>query len=315
MKKCLYCYQSLDDETKDFHDSCAKKFFKTKDVPELPYAQEQIGSLAQQVVRSQTTLTGVQPKLSLDVQKLSATKKRFTIVGLWGRYILKPQTEQFRSLPELEDLVMHLAETSKIKVVPHTLIRFSDKTIAYLTERIDRTTEGEKIPMEDFCQLSERMTEQKYKGSYEQIAKLMMLYTQGSMLDCVNFWEVVVFSWIVGNADMHLKNFSLYSVNDNRYQMTPAYDLLSTTVVMPSDAEELALTLNGKKKKLNRHDFEQAMTATGLNGQMINNIFGKMEKSLPKWEEWIAKSFLPSDMQNDLLTLIHKRIASLHEPH
>lgn len=168
-------------------------------------------------------------------------------MGLWGRYILKPQTDVYRALPELEDLTMHMAEAAKIAVVPHSLIRFADGELCYITRRIDRQKDGTKTAMEDMCQLSERLTEYKYKGSYEQIAKLIKKYSATPQLDLVNFWEVVVFSWIVGNSDMHLKNFSLYKTPTG-YSLTPAYDLLSTAIVMPEDKEELALTLNGKKQ-------------------------------------------------------------------
>ena len=220
MAKCLYCYKELGKDEKDFHKACSRKMFGTKDVPELPYTRKDLNDLARQVIRSQTTLTGVQAKLSLDINKGTAgTTDRFTIVGLWGRYILKPQTDRFPSLPEVEDLTMHLAELAKIRVVPHSLIRFADGELCYITRRIDRTEKGEKLPMEDMCQLTERLTEHKYKGSYEQIAKGIQRFSSVPKLDLVNYWEQVVFSWITGNADMHLKNFSLYSTVKRNYTL------------------------------------------------------------------------------------------------
>ncbi len=175
MNKCLYCYKELDEGEVDFHKACSKKFFGMPEAPELPYSLDELDSLAAQVIRSQTTLTGVQAKLSLHIDR-HARSKRLTIVGLWGDYIFKPQTQEYRNLPENEDLTMHLAEIAKIKVVPHTLIRLKDGTLGYLTKRIDRTADGEKRPMEDMCQLTERQTEYKYKSSYEQIAKVIAKY-------------------------------------------------------------------------------------------------------------------------------------------
>ena len=208
MAKCLYCYKELNEGEKDFHKACSKKMFGTPSVPELPYSRENLTDLAKQVIRSQTTLTGVQAKLSLDINKGGRNETdRFTIVGLWGRYILKPQTDRFAHLPELEDLTMHLAESAKMQVVPHSLIRFADGELCYITRRIDRTATGDKLPMEDMCQLTERLTEHKYKGSYEQIAKAIQRFSAVPKLDMVNYWEQVVFSWITGNADMHLKTF------------------------------------------------------------------------------------------------------------
>lgn len=312
MERCLYCYKELTDGEREFHKSCSKKIFGTPEAPLLPYTRANITDLAREVIRSQTTLTGVQAKLSLDIAKAGkGTPERFTIVGLWGRYILKPQTGHYPHLPELEDLTMHMAEAAKIQVVPHSLVRFADGELCYITRRIDRGPHGKKYPMEDLCQLSERLTEHKYKGSYEQIAKTILHYSSAPKLDVVNFWEQVLFSWITGNADMHLKNFSLYNPNAGGYNLTPAYDLLSTTLVLPEDTEELALTLNGRKRKLRRDDFVQAMTASGMDEKVIDHLFKKFIKAVPKWDEWINISFLPDEMKSKYKTLIEERIGLL----
>ena len=293
---CLYCYKPLADGEVDYHKSCARKIFESTTVPVLPYTRANIKELAREIVSASTTVTGAQAKLSLDITRGHAGEpQRFTIVGLWGRFILKPQTDRFANLPENEDLTMHLAEAAGIKTVPHSLIRFADGELCYITHRVDRTKNGDKIAMEDMCQLSERLTEDKYKGSYERIAKLIKQYSAAPLLDVVNFWEVVVFSWLTGNADMHLKNFSLYRPADN-YMLTPAYDLLSTSIVMPEDDEELALTLNGKKKKIKRADFEKAMLDSGMDEKAIEKLFKKFAKTLPKWYALIEESFLPKDM-------------------
>lgn len=312
MERCLYCYKELADGERDFHKSCSKKIFGTPEAPLLPYTHTNIAELAREVIRSQTTLTGVQAKLSLDIAKAGKdTPERFTIVGLWGRYILKPQTEHYPHLPELEDLTMHMAEAAKMQVVPHSLVRFADGELCYITRRIDRGPRGEKYPMEDLCQLSERLTEHKYKGSYEQIAKTILRYSSAPKLDAVNFWEQVLFSWLTGNADMHLKNFSLYSRNRGVYGLTPAYDLLSTALVLPEDTEELALTLDGRKRKLRRNDFVQAMTASGMDEKVIDNLFKKFIKAIPKWGEWIDVSFLPDEMKGKYKALIAERIGRI----
>ncbi|WP_303299134.1 HipA domain-containing protein [Paramuribaculum intestinale] len=296
MMNCLYCYKPLADGEVDYHKSCARKIFESTTVPVLPYTRANIKELAREIVSASTTVTGAQAKLSLDITRGHAGEpQRFTIVGLWGRFILKPQTDRFANLPENEDLTMHLAEAAGIKTVPHSLIRFADGELCYITRRVDRTKNGDKIAMEDMCQLSERLTEDKYKGSYERIAKLIKQYSAAPLLDVVNFWEVVVFSWLTGNADMHLKNFSLYRPADN-YMLTPAYDLLSTSIVMPEDDEELALTLNGKKKKIKRADFEKAMLDSGMDEKAIEKLFKKFAKTLPKWYALIEESFLPKDM-------------------
>lgn len=311
MSKCLYCYQDLEEGMEDFHPQCAKRFFGSTAVPAFPYKHSEIKELAKEVVRSQTAVTGVQAKLSMDIEKVQH-ETRFTIVGLWGRFILKPQTELYPHLPELEDLTMHLAEATHIQVVPHTLVRFADGELCYLTRRVDRTPKGEKIPMEDLCQLSQKLTEHKYRGSHEQIAKLIMHYSSAPKLDLVRFWEVVLFSWITGNSDMHLKNFSIYSPFSDNYQLAPAYDLLNTLLVMPSDKEELALTLNAKKKKIKLQDFVSAMTNSGLESKVIQNMFQRFRSAEEKWYDWIENSFLPQEMKTGYMTMIKERMNRLN---
>lgn len=303
---CLYCYKPLAEGEKDYHKGCVRKMFESTVVPLLPYTRDNLKELAKEIVTASTTVTGVQAKLSLDIARgAKGEAHRFTIVGLWGRFILKPQTDRFLNLPENEDLVMHLAEIAGIKTVPHSLIRFADGELCYITRRIDRTKSGGKIAMEDMCQLSERLTEDKYKGSYERIAKLIKQYSSAPLLDVVNFWEIVVFSWLTGNADMHLKNFSLFKPS-SAYMLTPAYDLLSTSVVMPEDEEELALTLNGKKKNLKREDFEKAMYDSGLDEKAIANLFNRFSKALPIWMAFIEASFLPVEKQKEFQALINR---------
>lgn len=308
MNRCLYCYEPLAESEVDYHSKCCRKLFGTAQAPILPYTSKEVQSLADEVVRSQTTVTGVQPKLSLDFDQMSNSPKRFTIFGLWGRFILKPQTERYPHLPELEDLSMHLAEIAKIETVPHGLMRFSDGELCYVTRRIDRTAQGEKLPMEDMCQLSERLTEYKYKGSHEQIAKLINKYSYVPKLDLVKYWEQVFFAWLIGNADMHLKNYSLYAPTAGEYQLTPAYDLLSTALVIPEDTEELALTLCGKKRKLTQQHFREAMTASGLDEKICENIFARFARILPEWEACIRQSFLPKEMQEKYINLISARL-------
>lgn len=312
MNKCLYCYKPLADGEVSYHKTCARKIFESTTVPVLPYTRDNIKELAREIVTASTTVTGVQAKLSLDISRGRAGEpQRFTIVGIWGRFILKPQTDRFANLPENEDLTMHLAEAAGIKTVPHSLIRFADGELCYITRRVDRTKKGAKIAMEDMCQLSERLTEDKYKGSYERIAKLIRQHSSAPLLDVVNFWEVVLFSWLTGNADMHLKNFSLFRPSDN-YMLTPAYDLLSTALAMPEDDEELALTLNGKKKRIKREDFEKAMHDSGIDEKAIANLFARFSKAIPKWHEQINASFLPRNLQetyHDKIDTMAKRIS------
>jgi serine/threonine-protein kinase HipA len=315
--KCLYCYKELDTAQIDFHPSCSRKIFGTVEPPLLPYTEEQIEELGEQVIKSHISVTGVQPKLSLDLKnidkKVTGKKpQRFTIVGLWGGYILKPPTKEYPNLPELEDLTMHLAELAGIATVPHTLIRLKSGNLAYLTKRIDRIKNA-KLHMEDMCQLNERLTENKYKGSYEQIGKMILKYSVHPGLDLVNFFEQVVFSFLTGNADMHLKNFSLIHKPGIGYILTPAYDMTSSALVVKGDEEELALNLNGKKRKIKRKDFEIALSSFELHERAIYNIFKKFEAVRDKWIHFISKSFIPDEMKERYIALILKKFSSIED--
>ena len=298
--KCLYCYQELKPGQKDFHPACARRFFGSGGVPVLPYSRRNINELAREVM-----------KLSMDINHGGRDEPdRLTIVGLWGRYILKPKSDTYPWLPEDEDLTMHLATLARIQVVPHALIRFSDGELTYITRRIDRDDDGRKYLMEDACQLSERLASDKYKSSYENVGKLIRSYSSMPQLDVVNYWEVVVFSWLTGNSDMHLKNFSLFCRIPGLYTLTPAYDLLNVHLLF-DDPEELALTLDGRKRKINRQNFVNAMRTTGLDDKVIDNIFAKFQKLQSRWEAFIDQSFLPQELCERYKAEIAARLAIL----
>ena len=310
-EKCLYCYQELKEGQRDYHPACARRFFGSATPPVLPYSRQNISELASEAIRSRTTLTGVQPKLSMDINRGGRDgPDRLTIVGLWGRYILKPKSDTYPWLPEDEDLTMHLATLARIQVVPHALIRFSDGELTYITRRIDRDDDGRKYLMEDACQLSERLSADKYKSSYENVGKLIRRYSSMAQLDLVNYWELVVFSWLTGNSDMHLKNFSLLSLVPGLYTLAPAYDLLNVRLLF-DDPEELALTLDGRKRKLTRQNFVNAMRTTGLDDKVIGNILQKFQKVQPRWEAFIDQSFLPEELRERYKAEISQRLAVL----
>ena len=308
----MYCYKELVDGEHDYHSGCVIKAFGTKGVPQIPYSRNNINELALNLVQSQTTITGVQPKLSLHLAKGERKEPgRLTLVGMAGNYILKPQAKAYHCLPENEDLTMHLAEIAGIKVVPHTLARMADGELCYLTRRIDRDATGMKVAMEDTCQLSERLTEDKYHSSYEMVAKTLKRYSDVGKLDLVNYWEVVMFCWLTGNSDMHLKNFSLYKPNGGRWQLAPAYDLLSVLLAMPTDTEELALTLNGKKSNIKKSDFVAAMLRSDIDAVVTERMIKKFIRIFPSWESFIHQSFLPQTLQTEYIGYISRKLERL----
>ena len=327
MSKCLYCYHELEEDQVDFHPACARKFFGTDAAPLLPYTRDNMSELARQVIRTSTSVTGVQAKMSLDVNrsgKRSSSARllpqgrknepaKFTIVGLWGKYIFKPQSGRYPCLPELEDLTMKMAEAAHIRTARHTLIRLADGELGYLTLRMDRGRKGEKISMLDMCQLTNRLTEHKYYGTYQQLAETIKKYSSAPMLDVQRFWEVVLFSWITGNSDMHCKNFSLLDTGDGEYILSPAYDLLAVLLADPNDTEEMAMSFSvgGAKRDFDRNTFINAFTKSGIPVAVAEKMINRIKGCLPAWKALISLSFLPEKMKKSYCSLLSKRLALL----
>lgn len=306
MTNCLFCYQPV--ETGEYHPACSKKFFGTTQVPFLELDQEQLNKLAQITVNERLALTGVQPKISLS---LSGEKgnKRLTLVGLWGDYILKPQSTDFAFMPEVEDLTMHLAQLFKIETADHALIRTSIGELAYITKRFDRV-KGKKVHVEDLCQLSELLTEQKYKSSYERVGKIIKQYATNSGFDAIKYFRLVLFSFLTGNNDMHLKNFSLMHT-DKGILFSPAYDLLNVNLIYPDDKEDLALTLGGRKRKVKRSDFDQFAGSLGISEIVRDNIYKDFSKQIDKVQDWINRSFLTDEYKEGYAQIVANKIKQI----
>ncbi len=297
-QRCLYCYQSLPANAKDFHERCSRKFFGTPVPPELDYDSEQMQELAKQIVIRSIAVTGVQPKISLALENKpnDPGRSRFTIVGLWGGYILKPPTPVFPFLPENEDLTMHLAALFGITTAEHSLIRLRSGELAYLTKRFDRIN-GDKLPLEDMCQLTETLTADKYRGSVEKIGKQILQQTTYPGFDAIRFFELTLFCYVTGNADMHLKNFSLLTTGQNEIVLSPAYNLLCTKMAIPEDKDEMALTLNGKKRKMIKSDFDSLAKNLKIPQKTVENVYNRFAKKIDEAKSFIDASFLTEEMK------------------
>lgn len=310
MNKCFYCYGHL--EEGNYHTSCSRKFFGTDVAPIIPYKLSEIHKLGKIIVEKRVTIPGVQSKLSMELDKHFKAEPKLIIVGLWGNYILKPPTTRFKSLPENEDLTMNLAKIFGLKTVDHSLIKLGSGEIAYITKRIDRD-KNKKLHMEDFCQLAERLTEDKYKGSIELVNRTIDKYSSFPGLDKLTVFEMIVFSFLTCNSDMHLKNFSVLYKN-KMVSLSPAYDLLSTRIVISEkdDPDETALTINGKKRKLNLDDFLKFAESSGLNHKQIENTFNKFKNKLNEAVSFINKSFLDHKLRSVYKNLMIERAERLN---
>ncbi len=305
MKKCLYCYKAI--EKGDFHEKCSLDFFGSKTPPELGYNFKDMASLAKNVVERSIAVPGVQPKLSMSLidEKIN---KRLTVVGaLGGDYIFKPPSLDYEQMPENEHLTMRIAEAFGVNVVPSTLIRLASGELSYLTKRIDRLN-NEKVHMLDMFQITEGVD--KYKSSIEKVAKAISSYSENKLFDTLLFFELTLFCFVTGNNDMHLKNFSLIK-SSSGWVFSPAYDLLNVTIVNPTDKEELALTLEGKKSKLKRQHFEDFGIKSGLTSKQVEGAFKRLLANKSKAESLIQSSFLSSEMQAKYLTVLNERFNRL----
>ena len=308
--RCLYCYDPLENDT-DFHKKCSMEFFGTTKPPIIPYIIDQMVELAKSVVERSVAVPGVQPKLSMSLVKETQEQAdtRLTVVGaLGGQYIFKPPSHQFPEMPENEHLTMRIAKAFGIRVVPSSLIKLASGELSYVTKRIDRTEKGEKIHMLDMFQITE--AHEKYKSSMEKVGKALDSYSNNTLLDKIFYFELAIFSFLTGNNDMHLKNFSMIE-SPSGWVLAPAYDLLNVAIVLMEDTEELALTIEGKKRKLKKPHFEHLGQRLGLTDRQIQGVFNRMFKNKPKAIQWIDNSFLSNDMKaayKDILETRYERL-------
>lgn len=312
---CLCCNKYLStNDTTGWHKSCIKKFFETIKLPEIAIDDLTLKRLANETINKGFTVPGVQKKLSLHLVS-DIDKPRLTLVNFPTGYILKPQIKEFVAMPEAEQLVMSMADRAGIKTVPHALIK-SDTGFAYISKRIDRSLMGNKITMlamEDFCQLDLRLTEDKYLGSYERCAKIIKRYSSRVGIDLTEFFIRLVFCFIVGNSDMHLKNFSLIETYEcsGDYILSPAYDLLPVQAIMPADKEDLALAMNDKKMHIRKNDFLKFAYNIGIAENIANKLITYLIKLAPVWLKMCEDSLLPIALMTRLKDIIRSRVERL----
>ena len=255
------------------------------------------------------SIQGVQPKLSA---VLNIKENRFEIVDSGGRYILKPQHTLFPQLPENEDLTMRMAEMIGIKVPLHGLIWAKDKTLTYFIKRFDRAGHKDKLPVEDFAQLAGMNRDTKYNYSMEKLINLLDTYCSFPVIEKAKLFRLVIFNFLVGNEDMHLKNYSVITM-DGKIELSPAYYLLNTTILLKGGAEEIALSVAGKKRRLDRQlllDYF-GKKRCGLNDKVIDNVLQVISEAKGNWQSLISISFLSEELKSKYLSLMEKRFEIL----
>ena len=224
--------------------------------------------------------------------------------------MLKPPSPEYPRMPELEHATMRLASRAGIDTAPHGLVRLASGELAYIARRFDRV-DGEKRALEDMAQLTGKLTEDKYRSSMEQVGKAILRWSSNPILDATRLLDVVVFSFLTGNADMHLKNFSLLIDADGTVRLSPAYDLLATKLLIPEDTEETALSINGKRARLRRSDFTALGRHLRIADKAIDATFERFDRAMPELLEAIEATFLASETKSSLAALMVDRHARL----
>jgi serine/threonine-protein kinase HipA len=271
---------------------------------------EELNEMAKRLVLSRVSVPGVQAKLSVHLERAAETPDRLTLVGLDGNYILKLPTRSYPELPESEHFAMTLARLCGIETAAFGLFRLESGALAYLTRRMDRE-DGMKH-MLDFCQLTDRRTSRKYYGSHEQIARAIRRFSSDGGSDIVRFFEVLLFSFLIGNSDMHLKNFSLLREHDGSWHLSSAYDLVPVRTVLPTDLDDLALTVNGKNRNLRASDFRAAAATMGLTPVQYRRLSGRMAENVRQnLDEAIDRSFLSEQFVARFRNLVADTLARL----
>ena len=303
MNICPITYQPCGD--KKYSDKGLKLLSRNlTQLNDLPLTQEE--QLREAAIRAdKMSIQGVQPKLSA---KLNVKDEVFNIVDRGGEYILKPQNNFYPELPENESLTMKLAELIGIEVPLSGMVFSSEGKFTYFIKRFDRYGRNKKLSVEDFAQLARKSRETKYDYSMEKLVTLIDTFCTFPAIEKVKLFRLTIFNFLIGNEDMHLKNFSLIT-RENKVELSPAYDLLNTTIVVPRTQEEIALPIAGKKRNLSAKILIDyfAKERLKLNDTIISQVLIKIDTELMNWENLIRVSFLSNDMKEKYLEILGKR--------
>lgn len=305
MNICPITYQPCGD--KKYSDQGLKLLSRNlTQLKDLPLTQEE--QLREAAIRAdKMSIQGVQPKLSA---KINVKDEVFDIVDRGGKYILKPQNNFYPELPENESITMKLADLIGIEVPISGMIYSSDGRFTYFIKRFDRYGRNKKLSLEDFAQLAGKSRETKYDYSMEKLVTLIDTFCTFPAIEKVKLFRLTIFNFLIGNEDMHLKNFSLITRN-NKVELSPAYDLLNTTIVVPKSQEEIALPIAGKKRNLSAKILIDyfAKEKLKLNDTIISQVLNKIYSEWNNWEKIINISFLSNEMKENYLGLMRKRKA------
>lgn len=272
---------------------------------DLPYTAAELRQEAANRAKK-LSIQGVQPKLSATI---SVAKQEFKIVDQFGTYIIKPQNDLFPELPENEDVTMRMAKVFGLDVPFHGMLYAKDGSLSYFIKRFDRYGKGKKIATEDFAQLTGNTRDTKYRFTMEKLVPVIDEFCSFPAIEKADFFKRILFCYVTGNEDMHLKNFSLITKN-GKTTLTPIYDFLNSSIAIKNPEEEIALTLKGKKSNFKATDFIDyyAKDRLQLNEKTVTTILEQMHNAIPKWKELLDISFLSEEMKNKYFELLKYKL-------
>lgn len=278
---------------------------KLTQLNDLPYTAAELRQEAANRAKK-LSIQGIQPKLSATI---SIVEQEFKIVDQFGTYIIKPQNDLFPELPQNEDVTMRMAKVFGLDVPFHGMIYAKDGSLSYFIKRFDRYGKGKKLATEDFAQLTGNTRDTKYRFTMEKLVPVIDEFCSFPAIEKADFFKRMLFCYVTGNEDMHLKNFSLITKN-GKITLTPVYDFLNSSIAIINPEEEIALTLKGKKSNLKASDFIDyyAKERLQLNEKTVNTILEQMHNAIPKWKELLEISFLSDEMKEKYFNLLDKRI-------
>ena len=305
MTTCHICLQSTGDEQR-YHPSCLEALFGIRTIPKLDFSLPLLDASRNRDGRKMS-ISGMQEKVSL---RLSDDKTRLEVAVSGGRFILKPEPSRFAFVPQNEHLTMNLARLVGVELPAFGLFELTDGTMAYLIKRFDRTDDGTKRSVEDFCQLAGKPLRDKYDGSGELCVRILRQYASEPLIEIRKLYKILLFSWWVSNGDHHLKNFSMFTDASSLRRLTPAYDLICTRLPIPSD-RSLALTIAGKKSNLNRKVWLEFAAYCQIPERAADRLLSEQIAALEPAVGLIRNAFLPDDQKAEYESILREHTATL----
>ena len=305
MSRCLCCQKGTDGEGR-YHPRCLNKLFGVSWIPKVPFG---IGDMPAEISKSgaKMSISGVQIKASV---KLDREKQEIIMVQTGGTHVLKAEPNEYPELPQNENCCMNIAQYLGMDVPPHGLFLMADGKLCYVIKRFDRLDNGEKIHKESIAQILSIKTEDKYKGSLENVGKTIQKNAKNVGLDLINFFERVLLSFLTGNGDMHLKNWALITLPNGEMHLAPCYDFVCSKIHIPNE-EDFALTINGRKNKIRKRDFVALGMSLKIEPRAIENALDRFKDARDTILEAVGYSELSAERKKILDEVIRARYERL----